>query len=77
MKKVSDRTVGDSAGGVIHIAPSLDYLFPDTVETATVLCGRLASEVFGSGEWIGISGNLNPDCTVCPVCCRRSREHPC
>lgn len=53
---------------VIHIAPDISYLFPETAATAKVLCGRLASEVFASGEFVGVKNNLNPDCPVCPDC---------
>lgn len=51
---------------VIHIAPDISYLFTPT--TTKVLCGRLASAVFASGDFIDIWNNLNPDCTMCPDC---------
>jgi hypothetical protein len=53
---------------IIHIAPDIGYLFPETAGSACVRCGRLAREVFESGEFIGVSGNLNPECEVCPLC---------
>lgn len=53
---------------VIHIAPDIDYLFPATAATATVLCGRLASEVLASGEFVGVGDNLNSACETCPLC---------
>lgn len=53
---------------IIHIAPDISYLFPETSSSATVLCGRFAYEVFDSGEFIGTASNLNPDCKVCDKC---------
>ena len=55
---------------ITHIAPDIDYLFPATASTAKVLCGRLAQEVFDSGEFVGIWGNLNEKCAVCSECFR-------
>ncbi len=52
----------------IHIAPNIGYLFPAEAGTASVLCGKLAKDVLNSGEWIGVAGNLNPNCPVCPEC---------
>lgn len=53
---------------IIHVAPDLGYLFPATVETARVLCGRLATEVFAAGEFVGVPGALNRDCDICASC---------
>lgn len=59
---------------MIHIATDLDYLFPSTKHTAKVLCGKLASKVLESEEYIGVQGNLNPAEPVCPKCAMRSWE---
>lgn len=53
---------------IIHIAPDISYLFPETASRATVLCGRRAEEIFQNGEFVGVKYNLNPDCEVCVEC---------
>lgn len=57
---------------IIHIAPNIDYLFH--LDWATVLCGSTASVVIDAGEFIGLKGNLNPKCEVCPECLKKSNE---
>ncbi len=53
---------------MIHIAADISYLFPETAATAKTLCEKLISNVFNNGEYVGVSGSLNPKCVVCPEC---------
>jgi hypothetical protein len=53
---------------IIHIAPDISYLFPETATTATTLCGSLVQEVFDCNEWVGIIQNLNSQFEVCERC---------
>lgn len=58
----------DKPRGVIHIAPDIGYLFPETAATAKTLCGRLVCEVLEGGEWVGVRQNLSSECEVCERC---------
>lgn len=50
----------------IHIAPDIGYLF--NAEFYRLLCGKEAQSAFTDGEFVGLAGNLNPDCKVCEAC---------
>lgn len=57
---------------MIHITPNIDYLFMPDI--SMMLCGDLATSVMDRGEFIGLAGNLNPKCEVCPECLKKSKQ---
>ena len=53
---------------IIHIAPDISYLFPDTSTTARTYCNELVKDILAKGEFVGLCDNLNPECVPCIIC---------